>query len=67
MKKLKKTKHTDVLLSLGNQYANLCEIKVKLKTSKVHKQIFLNPNSLKISKLGFSVDYSQRNLGLVTF
>lgn len=56
-----------MLLSLGNQYANLCEIKVRFKTSKVRKQIVPNPDSLKISKLGFSVDYSQRNLSLVTF
>lgn len=45
----------------------LCEIKVKFKTSQVHKQIAVNPDSLKISKLRFLVDYSQRNLGSVTF
>lgn len=45
-------------LSLGNQYAKLCEIKVKFKTSKVHKQIVLKPGSLKISKIRFSVDYT---------
>lgn len=35
----------------------LCEIKVKCQISKVHEHIVLNPGSLKISKLGFSVDY----------
>lgn len=52
--KHKTTKH---LFHWECDMQKVCEIMVKLKTSKGYKDIVLTPDSLKTSKLGFWVDY----------
>lgn len=58
MKNLK-IKSTQICVSQWEfNMQKMCDIKVRFKTPKVHEQIVLSPDSLKISKLRFSADYS---------